>query len=152
MAKTKLLLEYDYDFLLIGIISPYPDYKLSWSLNKTLEIDLQREEDMVLPSMEGKDKGLTLGFDEQVEIPTFAFFKYDNEDLHLMYTLVANHSKSALLIKEEQRVDFFLIIGGSYDEIDIEQLLQQVKSDKHVITAFEIDPNRLKSKQNLLFE
>lgn len=152
MGKTKLLLEYDYEFLLIGIISRVPDYKLMWSLNRSLGIDLQREEDMALPAHVEKDTGLTLGFDDAIEQPKYAFFKYENEDEHISFTMVANHSKSSSLIKEEQSVDFFLIIDGLYDELDVDDLLHKIKEDKFVITAFEIDPNRLKSKQNLLFE
>lgn len=153
MAKTKLLLEYDYDFLLIGIIARVPDYKLVWSLNKSLEIELSKENDMELPSfVKEQSAGLTLGFEDSPEKPQFSFYRFDNEDAHLFYTLISNRSKTSLLIKEEQSVDFFLIIGGMYDEIDVDQLLDKIRGDKMVMTAFEIDPNTLKSKQNLLFD
>lgn len=153
MAKTKLLLEYDYDFLLIGIIARVPDYKLSWSLNRTLEIGLIKEENMELKAeSKANTNGLTLGFSEEIISPSFSFYRYENEDTRVLYTLVSNRSMSSLLIKEEQSVDFFLIIGGMFDEVDLVDLLNNIRGDKTVMTAFEIDPNQLKSKQNLLFD
>jgi hypothetical protein len=153
MAKTKLFLEYDYEFLLIGIITNVPDYKLCWSLNRTLKIELIKEDDIELPSTQSAAiPELTLDFDEPIIDPKFSFFRFNNEDDHVDYILVANRSKSFMLIKEEQSVDFFLIIGGIYDEVDVDDLLKKLREDKTVITAFDIDPNKLKSKQNLLFD
>ena len=153
MGKTKLFLEYDYDFVLIGIISRVHDYKLSWSLNRSLELNLTKEDDIEIPSVEvAENDELTLGFDTQVDSPRFSFYTFDNEAEHVTYTLVANRSKSALLIKEEQSVDFFLIIDGIYDEVGVAEVMRKMRDDKTVMTAFQIDPNRLKSKQNLLFD
>lgn len=153
MSKTKLLLEYDYDFLLFGIISRIPDYKLSWFINNALEINLVKDQDLQFVNhTKHNANDLTLGFDSPEDSAAFSFYRFENELEHLSYTLVANRSGSSMLIKEEQSVDFFLIIGGIYDEVDTEQLMDKLRLVQDIIAVFEIDPNRLKSKQNLLFD
>ena len=97
-------------------------------------------------------RSLTLAFNDDLEIPYFPKFEYVDEEAHLSFKLVGNRSGGTLLIREEQSVDFFLIIDGVYEDLNIEKILDKLKADKMVTTAYEIDPNRLKSKQNLIFD
>jgi hypothetical protein len=154
MTTTKLVLDYDYEFLLIGILSSAADYKLCWGMNKSLNILLVKEKDLELQLYE-KDRtgGLTLLFETPELTPKFSMYSYYNEVTHLKYTIVANKSNSGLLVKEEQSVDFFLTVEGLYDDLETEEkIIASLRSQSEIITAYKIDPNNLKSKQNLIFE
>ena len=43
MRKSKLIIEYEYDFNLIGLISTAKGYKLAWELNQALGIHLVKQ-------------------------------------------------------------------------------------------------------------
>ena len=43
MKRTKLVIDYEYDFNLIGIISTAKGYKLAWELNQALGIHLVKQ-------------------------------------------------------------------------------------------------------------
>ena len=43
MSKSKLVIEYEYDFNLYGVISLSKDYKLAWLINKELGLHLCKE-------------------------------------------------------------------------------------------------------------
>ena len=154
MATQKLILDYDYDFLLIGILSSAPDYKLCWEMNKILQISLKKEKDLQLQLHESeKEEGLKLTFEKPEMTPCFSSYSYYNEINHVKYTVVANKSISALLVKEEQSVDFFLVVDGLYDDWEKEEaIINGLREQREIITAYKIDPNKLKSKQNLIFE
>ena len=153
MAIKKLVLDYDYDFLLIGILSSAPDYKLCWGMNKVLNIALKKEKDLELQLHDNeKNEGLKLTFDKPEMTPRYSMYTYYNEVTHLRYTVASNRSVSSLLIKEEQSVDFFLVVDGLYDDLKKgDSIVNDLRKQREIITAYKIDPNNLKSKQNLIF-
>lgn len=153
MKTTKLQFDYDYDFLLIGILSGVPDYRFCWILNKLLGLNLKKQEDLVIQiNIEEKNKSPKLDFEKPEKKKSFSFYACENETLHVSYKVVANRTENHLLIKEEQSVDFFLIIDGLYDDLHASEIIRKVRESDMVITAYEIDPNQLKSKENLIFE
>ncbi len=153
MAIKKLVLDYDYDFLLIGILSSAPDYKLCWGINKVLNIVLKKEKDLELQLHNNeKNEGLQLTFEKPEMTPQYSMYTYYNEVTHLRYTVASNRSISGLLIKEEQSVDFFLVVEGLHDDLNKgDRIVNDLREQREIITAYKIDPNNLKSKQNLIF-
>lgn len=136
MNKLKLDIEYDYDFELIGISSHEKDYRICWALNKALNIELQQQEDLQI-----KIKSVS----------NYSWYLFENEEHYQEYCLVANRGNQAVLIPEQKQVDYFLMIRGVIREKEKEVILQNIKQIGMVLTAFMIDPNSLKSKQNLIF-
>ena len=45
MKKNKLVIEYDFDFELLGILSSARGYKLAWEINQALGIQLVKQQD-----------------------------------------------------------------------------------------------------------
>src|SRR4051812_26436780 len=66
MKALRLVIDYDYDFEVLALISPEKDYKLAWNINKLLNIKLRRDQDLCLEF--GKSNKLI-----------FSNFKYDTE-------------------------------------------------------------------------
>jgi len=137
MTKIVLSLDEDYDFDLFGISCHTKDYRLCWALNQALGIDLIRAEDLII-----RKKELT---------SAYSFYEYLDEDNHLDYFLIANRSSQGLLLPEKKSVDFLLMVKGMVYDNDKINILEKINSVGLILTSYSIDPEELKSKQNLLF-
>jgi hypothetical protein len=133
MSKFVLNIEEEYDFSLLGISCHAKDYRLCWELNKTLHLELVRVEDYLL------DKA------------TFSFYEFQDEENYLSHYFIANRGSEGYLIPEQKKVDYWLISKGNISDSLIDDFICKINSVSLVLTSFNIDPNQLKSKQNLLF-
>jgi hypothetical protein len=138
LGKHTLEIEYDYDFVLIGISSHEKDYRICWAINNKLGLDLVKTE-----PLEIKDK-------KQDELSHFSLFIFEQPDEFKEYFVIANRSEKGLLIPEQKQVDYFFIIRGEDDDDVIMEKIKQINEINLVQTAFRIDVNGLKSKQNLI--
>jgi hypothetical protein len=139
LSKFTLDIEYDFDFILLGISCHEKDYRISWALREKLGIDLCRGEDIVIASKKPNESG------------SYAVFEFLTEDSDSGIFLVANRCESSLLVPEQRSVDYFLIARGAYDQENQNTMLKQIREIPFVLTVFTIDPNSLKSRQNLIF-
>lgn len=163
MGKHTLEIEYDYDFVLIGISSHEKDYRFCWALNNKLKLELSKKE-----SLEIKGK-------KQTTPSYFSFFTFDDQDQYTEYSVLANFSESKslavtentlfgpagkskeeqseneFLIPEHKQMNYFFVIRGELDNDEVEELIQQIRGIDIVLTAIRIDPKNLRSKQNLIF-
>ncbi|MGB0403057.1 MAG: IPExxxVDY family protein [Salibacteraceae bacterium] len=138
MNKTKLEFDYDYDFFLIGIFCHHKDYRLAWMLNKYLELDLSKSKDYVMYNKDQEQK-----FSMYVDY-------IDNQELY--YYLISNRGENGLLIPERKDVDYFLMVDGLIESSKKGELVKKIRELKEVLSAIEINPAQLNSKQNLLIE
>lgn len=162
MGKHTLKIEYDFDFVLIGISSHEKDYRLCWAINKALEIDLIK-----IDSLEIKQK-------KDNESSFFSLFHFENPDEFKEYFIVSNLSEdkqfvsknltlfnkqpqgaqsaeNGVLIPEQKQMNYFFIIRGELDDVDVNEYIKKIKKIDFVLTALEIDAAGLKSKSNLVF-
>ncbi|MBI2272008.1 MAG: IPExxxVDY family protein [Bacteroidetes bacterium] len=139
MAKLVLDIEYEYDFVLIGISCHEKDYRLTWALNNSLNLELAKTNDLQIDAKKHK------------EPLTYSMSAFENEQQHRQYYLISNRCLIAALVPEQKQADFFLMIKGTLMDEDKATIIKRIKETPTVLTAFEIDPNKLKSKENLLF-
>lgn len=139
MAKLVLNVEYDFDFFLLGISCHEKDYRLSWALNNNLHLELAKEKDLQIDAKKNSTPLL------------HSIFTFDNEQECRQYYLISNRGSNGLLVPEQKHADYFLLIKGSLMKEDEPYIIKRVKETPMVLTAFEIDPIQLKSKENLLF-
>lgn len=137
MAKLTLEVEEDYDFELIGICSHVKDYRLSWEINKALEFDLEKDD-----NYEINVKG-----DRQ----SYSFFSFIDDENLVEFYLINNRCSNGILIPEEKKSDYFLMIRGVLRGGHKEELIEKISNIKNVLTTYEIEVDQLKSKSNLLF-
>jgi hypothetical protein len=137
MAKLTLEVEEDYDFELIGICSHAKDYRLSWEMNKALELDLVKGDNYEL-SFKGEKQ-------------SYSFFNFIDEENWVEYYLINNRTVNGILIPEEKKSDYFLLIRGVLRGGQKESLVKGIAEIKNVLTTYEIEVESLKSKSNLLF-
>ena len=138
MGKHTLEIEYDYDFVLIGISSHEKDYRICWALNNQLGLNLIKTD-----ALEIKDK-------KQDDPSFFSLFSFELPDEFMEYFIIANRSEKGLLIPEQKQVDYFFIIRGEIENDKVMDMLRLIKESSLVQTAFRVDVNALKSKQNLI--
>ncbi len=137
MSKMILLADFEYDFQLIGISSHAKDYRLSWELNKKFDINLVKEEEVVFSS---KKSG----------IKEFSMYFYQDDLEERDVRLIGNKSGGSYLVPEKKAADFFLMLYD-YNYLEINEMMREIRKINVVLTAFELDVNTLKSKENLLF-
>lgn len=162
MGKHTLEIQYDYDFVLIGISSHEKDYRLCWALNNKFGLELIKVDPL---EIKGKKQ----------ETPSFfSLFTFDNPDSFLEYTVVANlsesksgsiketdlfgsqikshsHDENEFLIPEHKQLNYFFVVKGEVEETTVQTMVKQLKEIDMVLTAIPIDVSQLKSKHNLVF-
>lgn len=140
MTRFRLDVEYEYDFLLVGISCHEKPYRLCWAINRALELNMQRTESLSIALKKNENpSGFPLFLQENTENDTSAF-------------LVSNRAEpGGLLVPEQHQADYFFIAKGPYTETDHERMLGEIKKINFVLMSYSLDPDSLKSKQNLLF-
>ena len=147
MAKRKVLSfdsEEAFDFILIGVVCHQRGYKLCHSLNQTLAVELSREE-----------KDYELKVVRRVKPLHFPMYSFESED-NDQYFLIGNKamgesSKAQLLIPEQPQVNFFLMIKENFPKLNMESIINEIRSIPIVLGAYPIDIKSLKSREHLLF-
>ena len=139
MAKKKLLIENDYDFFLFGISCPEKSYRLCFALNNKLKAAFSKSKDM---EVQEKNQGVQLKF------PVFAF---RNDEMFTDYRVIVNKTENKFLVPEFKQADYLLMVQGSMPYSDKNLILKKIKEIAFVQTAFEIDPQKIKSKENFIF-
>ena len=123
----KLIFDFETDFYLIAIASHENDYRLTWALNKALNLDLKKGED--LSFNHSKHKVLT----------NYSMYNYQDESNYLKYNLISNKSEKGFLIPDLKNIDFILRLSGSPENDFLNSFLTKIKKIDIVITAFIID-------------
>lgn len=123
-----------------GIVSSLPEHRLCWTINKAFDWRFKRADDveMYIPTL-----GASI---------LFPYFKYDIEEDHYSLELIRNKSTGAFLLPELKNVDFLFLVKGETDffmECDFSRYLMKVPGVQHVL---ELDPEKLKSRHNLILE
>ena len=139
MPRLSLDIEYDFEFLLVGISCHEKDYRICWALNKQLNIELARQDDLEI-----KEK-------KQMDVSRHALFSWADEENFIEYSFIANRSSQGLLLPEQKQADYLMKVSGNLSAKQKEQILSDIKSIPIVLTSFSINPTSLKSKQNLVF-
>lgn len=138
---TRYLLEEDvsFSFYLIGISSHYHDYRLCWAINKSLNFNLERADNEIV--VHERSNRQLLSF------PSFYFICPESE---VMFELIANRNADGFLIPEMMQADYFLKIDDFYAE-SISELIKELRNISMVNMAFQVDPENLRSKYNLIY-
>ena len=143
---------YEDSFILIALHSSLPDYALTYAINSSLKAAFKRSK---------KDLDLS-------SIISFPFFEWEDEINDRYWTLITNSSRNKenvitadlfkdevtftrhYLIPEHKEIDYFLKIEEE-DAHMVEDILKALATIPKIITAYKIDAENLKSKNNLIF-
>ena len=140
MKKFTLNIEedFDFDFELIGISCHEKDFRLCYELNKHLDIDLTRIKDIEINTKKLSAK--------------FSYFEFHDEENRMDYYLISNRSEQGMLLPEQKSTDYLLQLKGVTSDEIVEELITKICSISLILTAYKINVNTLKSRQNLIFD
>ena len=142
MAKNKLIIEYNYDFDLYGIISTIRDYKLAWLINQKLGLHLVKEEDIKISFLNN----------EELVISNYLY-----ESEYAQFRLLKNRSEEResetlrYLVPELKRFDYLIMKKGAIGEVKDADWFNQIQQIKEIQYIIALDIDKLKSRENLIF-
>ena len=161
MLSHKLLLEeVEEDYLLLAIHSSLEDYKISYFLNKYLQINFSRAPQ-------------DLDFNHGTVQALYPLFVFKEPAKYRNYFLIKNKfkgpvkkvissgslfteedvtTKSSFLIPEYKEVDYFLKIDEDLRDDQFQTLINKIAVIPNIQTIYEVDHSQLKSKNNLILE
>lgn len=163
MAHHKLIFEEDFEeeFKLIGIHASVENYKIAFLLNQYLRTNFKRRR----KDLDFSTKNLSISF------PIFEY--YDATTYYDMF-LVANKSKSleiftskaeglfpetsaektstSYLLPEYKTVDYIIKVFTELEEVPVQKIISEINKIKQIISAYEIEIDKIKSINNLIFE
>ncbi len=143
MKITKLIVDYDYSFILAAIICPVKEFRLAWYLNHCLGIDLSKSTDLEYNFVK-QGKILISNFLFESEYTTFRLLK--NKACESINT------QKPFLVPELKEYDFFLQVVGEIDTIDTNDFFSKLKSTEVIQYVESINVENLKSKDNFIID
>ena len=133
VTRLKLNIEQDNDYILLGLVSAEPDYKLSLSLNKKIGVCLKNIASLVLPG------------DNNSEL-TFSRFSNCDDPSDLTFSLISNRTGKYFLLNKLKNVDYLLLIQNSERNADLTKLTLSLREINTITAVFKIDLNTIKEK------
>ncbi len=115
-------------FTIFGISCHLKDFRLSFLLNKMLELEFTKMDDF---------KG-------------YSFYFCRDEDHYNSFYLLGNRGPESILLPELKQTDFILLVEGPYKKAQKEQLLIKVREIQNVLTAFDVRFETIKNYETLL--
>lgn len=159
MALHKLFVD-DFDddtYALIAIHCGIEDYRLAYLINKFLGVNLTR-----------KRKDLDLNYTSS----SYSIYEWYNAANDVTWNLIANIckkeeksltssgvlfeddkkiTKTYNLIPELKQVDFFIKISYDVHRVNEKLIISKLQSIPQIITSYDVDLNKIKSKEHLIF-
>ena len=133
VTRLKLNVEQNNDYILLGIVSSEPDYKLSLSLNKKFRISLKN----ILP--------LKLPGDNKSEL-SFSRFSNNEDPSDLKFNLISNRSCKNFLLNKLKNIDYLLQIQTSENDVNFNFINLNLREIDTITAIFNIDINTIKDK------
>ena len=137
MNRLTLKYELDLDFVLIAITSQLKDYMLCFKLNRQLNINFYKIDELIIETNSSE--------------VFFSRYQYQLPELETDVYLLANKGDQGYLIPEMKKVDYFILIRNYISQEEVEQFIDRINKLPEVLAAIEVDPRKLKSKENLIF-
>ncbi len=146
MSK-KLILDFDLkdEYGIIAISYHQPDYRLSFFLNKNLNLRLL------------KCANFQYTPPQKHEAYAFSLSHCSNTDMHMEYYLLSNRNKDGILFPQYRQADYFLIICGinilrqMYKMNDsLDEIISGIKQIPNLLTAWKLDLDKTRNINFLL--
>ncbi|HWZ21708.1 MAG TPA: IPExxxVDY family protein [Cytophagaceae bacterium] len=142
MKTIKLSVDYDFDFEVIGLITSLKGYKLAWSINNELRIDLKKEEDISIDFLK-EGKLVIINYNFKTEYSNFRLIK--NKSCEFV------NIASPYLIPELKEYDYFIQLQDENSFLSTPSIKEKLNNISAIEYIKIIETENLKSKDNLIF-
>jgi hypothetical protein len=139
MKKSKLVIDYEFDFDLLGVTTIARGYRLAWEINACLGIRLVKQPDLMVGFKNNEEKNFSF-YAYQTPLNRLKLFKNKPSD--------ADQGKY-YLIPEFPHYDF--IILAAMEEQQTPGLINLIRTIPSVQLITSIPLEGLKSKYNFIF-
>jgi hypothetical protein len=123
----------DEEYILLGIVSTDPDYKLSLSINNKLNISLQSDKPLEVAGKNG----------DTVTFSRFSDFKMAPDRT---FQLISNRHNKEHFLKRYQKIDYLFQVYISGNEYDPEDLSSQLREVNCITAVFILEPVNIGEK------
>ena len=133
VTRVKLKINQNNDFILLGLVSADPDYKLSLTLNKKFRISLKNISPVKLTDNNGSEL-------------SFSRFSDTSGSPDVILNLISNRSGKHFLLKKLKNVDYIFQIQDTDIENNINLITSSLREIDTVTAVFNIDMKTIKDK------
>ena len=133
VTRVKLNIEQNNDYILLGLVTAEPDYKLSLALNKKFRVSLKNISSL---RIEGGNESES----------TFSRFSNHEGKSDLIFNLISNRSGKNYLLNKLKNIDYLLQISDSENEVNLENLTSELRNIDTVTAVFNINLDTIKDK------
>jgi len=133
ITKVQLNVDANEDYILLGIVSAEPDYKLSLSINRKLRLDLRHKVPIELNDENGVNHQFSRFMDQSL-----------NDGL--TYNLISNKSGNTIFLKKLNKIDYLLQVLSAENNFNRENLILALRSVETITAVFPLEPGEIKDK------
>jgi hypothetical protein len=137
VTRVRLQIDQVNDFLLFGLVSSEPDYKLSLSLNSKFSISLKNSQPVKLSADDGSEL-------------IFSRFSDTSGAPDRTFNLVSNRSGKNFLVRKLKNVDYILYVHDPDNEDELARMTASLREIQAITAVFNIEIDTIKDK-NLYF-
>lgn len=160
MAVHKLYIdEFDeIDYELIAIHTSLEDYRLAYFINQQLPILLDKcKDDLLVETKSGEAHFSKFNYENFKDEVSWTLIQNKNEitinkkdnESNLFANTFLEISTKVYFLPEFKKVDYFLKVENA--AVDSERIVAHLQTIKRVSTAYKVDTDHIKSKNNLIF-
>jgi hypothetical protein len=137
IKRVQLKLNPIDEFIILGIVSTEPDYKLSLSINRKFSISLRNATPVKARDIPGEEL-------------IFSRFTDNRMAPGVVFNLVSNRIEKKFLLKNLKNVDYIFQVYDPENEHDQDDIANKLREIDSINAVFKIDLNTFKDK-NLHF-
>ncbi|WDZ99246.1 IPExxxVDY family protein [Mucilaginibacter sp. SJ] len=139
LNRKFLKFEIDFDFVLIAVTSSLKDYRVCFLINKYLNFNFVKTDDLEVDIYPGAEPVL------------FSLYRYSWETTETDFFFIGNKGSDGYLVPEIKSADYFLMIRNYIDDNELDMIISSLNKIPEIVAAVKIDPKKIKSRENLLF-
>jgi hypothetical protein len=148
------------DYSLIAIHTSLEDYRLAYFINQKIHVTLNKSlKEIQITVKEGEahfsrfhyyEKKKEISWD-LIQNKNVVIQQQNGEIQSLFSNLNLEVATKVYMLPEFKKVDYFLKIENSDDNLDLIKIQNRLNTIDNIATIYIIDSNKIKSKNNLIF-
>lgn len=129
---TKINYEIKEIIKIVGIVTPEKDYKLSWLINNSLNIQLKRSNIELNNQIPEHSKN-------KQSSKYLIGYSYIDEIKYLKFMLFKNKDENSIILRNLKNFDYFFIIYGIYSNEYIIEVITKIKNLECITASYLLD-------------
>lgn len=135
MKKTvSFNIDYHEDYNLLAIVSPIKDYTLSFFINKLLDLQMKKYDDLTFNSKKS----------------SYPWYYYKQGNKYLSCYLIGNNHPKGKLIPALNNFDYFFLVKDAISQEQIQTMAAGIRGIKNVVGVFSQDISEIKDMDILI--